>query len=343
MKYTKELKAGFFSVLAIVTIILGVNFLKGNSFFGGDQIFYSYFENSAQLQPASNVTLNGVTVGKVISVEYSPNISTKNRVKVTFSIQEKNIVLPMGTVIEIGSLDLLNKGLLIVMPQTPSKANYKAGSTLPGRITTDVLSQVKAYADPIYKKLQVMMSSIDKMVSSISSFWDKSATSEIEQSFKEIKLAISRFGILALDIQQFVGEEKIQFERIMSNVENITLNIKKSNDQITTIIGNLKTVSDDLVTADFKGVINEANSTLKKINLILDNTIEGKGTLGKLVHDEKLYNELVESNNKLQELVDDIEKHPERYVTIFGRKSKGLLLNSTQEKKLTNLLDSLPN
>ena len=114
MKYTKELKAGFFSVLAIVTIILGVNFLKGNSFFGGDQIFYSYFENSAQLQPASNVTLNGVTVGKVISVEYSPNISTKNRVKVTFSIQEKNIVLPMGTVIEIGSLDLLNKGLLIV-------------------------------------------------------------------------------------------------------------------------------------------------------------------------------------------------------------------------------------
>jgi phospholipid/cholesterol/gamma-HCH transport system substrate-binding protein len=97
------------------------------------------------------------------------------------------------------------------------------------------------------------------------------------------------------------------------------------------------------VTADFKGVINEANSTLKKINLILDNTIEGKGTLGKLVHDEKLYNELVESNNKLQELVDDIEKHPERYVTIFGRKSKGLLLNSTQEKKLTNLLDSLPN
>ena len=129
----------------------------------------------------------------------------------------------------------------------------------------------------------------------------------------------------------------------MSNVENITLNIKKSNDQITTIIGNLKTVSDDLVTADFKGVINEANSTLKKINLILDNTIEGKGTLGKLVHDEKLYNELVESNNKLQELVDDIEKHPERYVTIFGRKNKGILLNSTQEKKLTNLLDSLPN
>ena len=344
MKYSKEIKAGFIAVLAIVIIVLGVNFLKGNSFFGGDDTYYSYMENSGQLMVASNVTLNGVVVGKVLAVEYVPNRPLKKRVKITFSIQNSTVVFPKGTIIEIGSLDLLSKGLLIQIPSNSSVAYYKPGSVLPGRLSVDMVSQVKAYADPISQKLQAMMVSIDKMVGSLSTFWDESATSEIEASLKEVKIAIARFGDLAKEMQDFVGEEKLQFARIMSNVENITLNLRKSNEQISSIIGNLKIVSDDLVTADFKSVILEAQTTLKKINYILAETNAGKGTLGKLVHDEKLYNELVESNKQLQELVDDIKKHPERYisVSVFGAKSKGIKLNSTQEKKLTLLLDSLP-
>ncbi len=344
MKYTKEIKAGFFAILAIVIIVLGVNFLKGNSFFGGDDTYYSYMENSGQLMVASNVTLNGVIVGKVLAVDYVPNSTLKKRVKITFSIQNSSVVFPKGTIVEIGSLDLLSKGLLIQIPINTSKGFYKPGSVLPGRLSVDMVSQVKAYADPISQKLQAMMASIDKMVDSLSSFWDESATSEIEASLKEVKIAIARFGDLAKEMQDFVGEEKLQFARIMSNVENITLNLRKSNEQISSIIGNLKIVSDDLVTADFKSVILEAQTTLKKINYILAETNAGKGTLGKLVHDEKLYNELVESNKQLQELVDDIKKHPERYINIsvFGGKSKGIKLNSTQEKKLTLLLDSLP-
>ena len=344
MKFSKEIKTGIIALLAILVLVFGVNFLKGNSFFGGDEIYYSYFENSGQLPIASNVTVNGVVVGKVLAVEYVPNRPLKKRVKITFSIQNSSVVFPKGTIIEIGSLDLLSKGLLIQIPSNSSVAYYKPGSVLPGRLSVDMVSQVKAYADPISQKLQAMMVSIDKMVGSLSSFWDESATSEIEASLKEVKIAIARFGDLAKEIQAFVGEEKLQFARIMSNVENITLNLRKSNEQVSSIIGNLKIVSDDLVTADFKGVILEAQTTLKKINYILAETSAGKGTLGKLVHDEKLYNELVESNNQLQELVDDIEKHPERYinVSVFGGKTKGIKLNRIQEKKLTLLLDSLP-
>ena len=344
MKYSKEIKAGFIAVLAIVIIVLGVNFLKGNSFFGGDDTYYSYMENSGQLMVASNVTLNGVIVGKVLAVDYVPNGTIKKRVKITFSIQNSSVVFPKGTIIEIGSLDLLSKGLLIQIPSNSSVAYYKPGSVLPGRLTVDMVSQVKAYADPISQKLQAMMASIDKMVGSLSAFWDESATSEIEASLKEVKIAIARFGDLAKEIQAFVGEEKLQFARIMSNVENITLNLRKSNEQVSSIIGNLKIVSDDLVTADFKGVILEAQTTLKKINYILAETSAGKGTLGKLVHDEKLYNELLESSDQLQELVDDLKIHPEKYINIslVGRKSKGIKLKSSQEKKLKLLLDSLP-
>jgi phospholipid/cholesterol/gamma-HCH transport system substrate-binding protein len=188
------------------------------------------------------------------------------------------------------------------------------------------------------------MSSVDKMVGSLSAFWDDKATSEIEGSLREVKITIHKLGNLANEMGSFVDQEKAQFSRILSNVENITLNLKKSNEQITGVIGNVKLISDDMVGSNFKSVILDAQTTLKKINMILDETSQGKGSLGKLIHDEKLYNELVETNQELQELVDDLEKHPERYVNIsvIGRKSKGLHLTSTQEKKLEKLLDTIP-
>ncbi len=344
MKYTKEIKAGIIAVLAIVILVLGVNFLKGNSFFGGDVVYYSYFPNSGQLMVSSNVTLNGVVVGKVIAVDYRPQNKLDKRVKVTFNIQNDDVYFPKGTIVEIGSLDLFSKGLLIQIPANITGKNYKVGDAIPGRLSVDMVSQVKAYADPISQRLQAMMSSVDKMVGSLSAFWDDKATSEIEGSLREVKITIHKLGNLANEMGSFVDQEKAQFSRILSNVENITLNLKKSNEQITGVIGNVKLISDDMVGSNFKSVILDAQTTLKKINMILDETSQGKGSLGKLIHDEKLYNELVETNQELQELVDDLEKHPERYVNIsvIGRKSKGLHLTSTQEKKLEKLLDTIP-
>ena len=343
MKFTKEFKIGLIAIAGIFVLVLGVNFLKGNSLFGGDTLYFSYFSNSGQLAVSNNVTLNGVIVGKVKKIEYVPKNTIDRRVKVTFSLINDQVVLPKGTIIEIGSLDLFSKGILIQLSSDISKDNYLPGQEIPGRVSVDIISQVKSYADPISQKLQGMMSSIDKMVISLSSFWDTTATSEIEGSLKQVKVAIQKLGNVAGEIEGFVIAEKIQFSRIMSNVEGITLNLQKSNDQITAILGNTKKITDDFVTADFKSVILDAHTTLKKLNIVLDEAGKGNGTLGKLIHDEKLYNELVETNNELQILVSDIQVHPERYIhfSLTGRKTKGVSLNSKEEKKLRSLLDSI--
>jgi phospholipid/cholesterol/gamma-HCH transport system substrate-binding protein len=318
--------------------------LKGNSFFGGDDSYYAYFPNSGQLMVSSNVTLNGVVVGKVTEIKYMPkNDSTKN-VRITFNIQNKDVKIPKGSIIEIGSLDLFNKGVLIQLSSDISKGFYKPGSTLPGRLSVDMMSQVKSYADPISQRLQAMMTSVDKMVVSLSSFWDETATSEIEGSLRQVKITIEKLGNVAEEIESFVGTEKIQFSRIMANIENITGNLKKSNDEVTAIIGNTRKVSDDLVSADFKNVILDAQTTIKKLNAVLADVESGNGTIGKLLHDEKLYTELVETNNELQNLVNDLQLHPERYVhfSVLGAKTKGVPLTGNEEKKLRKILDSIP-
>jgi len=293
---------------------------------------------------SSNVTLDGVEIGKVLSIKSNPTGDSLHKVILTFNIHNPDIRLPKGTVVEIGSLDFFTKALIVHLPTAGNGSYYKSGATIPGRVSNDVVSQVKAYADPISQKLQTMMLSVDKMVGSLTSFWDTTATSELEGSLKQVKLTIKKLGNVADELQGFVASERAQFSKIMANVEAITLNLRKSNDQITGIVGNTRKITDELVTADFKGTILEAQTTLKKFNMVLAEVEKGQGTLGKLIHDDKLYAELVATNNDLQDLVTDLEAHPERYVrlSLIGGKTKGLQLSKKNEDKLNKLLDSLP-
>lgn len=345
MKISKEIKTGVIAVVAIALLVAGINFLKGNSFFGGDDLYYAYFPNSGGVAVAGSVMVNGVSVGKVVDIELTNSNDSSRKVRMTFNIQEKNFKIPIGSVIEAGALDLFNKGLIIGLNPDLSKGFYKPGSTLMGLVTIDITTQVKAYADPLVQKVQTALSSIDKMVTSLSAFWDTTATSEIKGSMKELQIAIHKLGIVAGEVETLVAEEKVKFGRIMSNVESISLNLKKSNEQVTSIIGNTKKITDDLVTADFKSVISNASETLKNLNIVLDKAQKGEGTLGKLINDKTLYDELVKTNKDLQDLVNDLTLHPERYIhfSVLGAKTKGVPLTKTEEKKLRQLLDSVPN
>lgn len=341
MKISREIITGLITLAAIGLLVAGVNFLKGNSFFGGDQVYYAYFPSSGGVTPATSVYVNGVDVGKVLEIKYLPmEKDSMKRVRMTFNISTDDLKLTKGSTVEAGGIDLLSKGLTIHMNADHSKGYYPAGSTLEGIVTVDMTSQIQAYVDPLSAKIQGALVSIDKMVNGISAFWDETATSELEASMKEVQIAIRKFGNAADQIEGLLLDERIRIARIMNNVEEITVNLRKSNDTVKAIVGNVKQITDDLMSADFTGTIAAAKSTLEKVNKILGDASAGEGTLGKLIKDDSLYFELIESNQALQELVDDLTAHPERYIhfSVFGTKSKGVPLTTDEEKKLKVLL-----
>lgn len=344
MKISTEVKTGVIALAAIALLVAGVNFLKGNSFFGGDDVYYLYLPNSGQLAPASSVTLNGVGIGKVLSVDYNPKGDFGSKVKVAFNVQNREVKFPIGTEIEVGSLDFFNKGLVVYMPEDLSKGVHKPGDFIPGRVATDMVTQAKEYADPIVQKVNKALLSIDKMVNDVSKFWDTTATSSIEGSMKELKTAINKFGNAAEEIEGLVVSEKAKFSKMLDNVTSITENLKNSNEKVSQIIGNAKKITDDLVSADFKNTVENAKLSLEKFNAMMDKVNSGEGTLGKLMSDDKLYTELIKTNEKLQNLVEDLNLHPERYVnfSVLGAKSKGVPLSPKEERKLRKILDSIP-
>ncbi|WP_341901147.1 MlaD family protein [Fluviicola taffensis] len=344
MKIKKEIKAGLIAIAAIGLLVTGINFLKGYSFFGGDAQYTAYFPNAGGVSASTSVFVNGVIVGKVISVDYNPGGDSTSKVRMKFTINDNDLKIPKSSILETGSVDLLNKGLLLFMGDDLSQGYYTEKDAIHGRVQLDMFGQLKSYANPVLQKVSALVVNVDKTITSLKGFWDTTATSEIRESLVSLKLTFKKFGNIADDVEGLVATEKVKLSRIMSNVESITGNLKASNDKISKIVGNFDKVSEDLVSADFKKVINNANATIEKLNATFTSIEAGNGTLGKLLKDEKLYNELVETNKSLQNLVQDLEKHPERYIhfSVFGAKTKGVPITTGEEKKLRNLLDSIP-
>ena len=346
MRVSKEFKTGLVVILSTALLIYGVNYLKGNSFFGGDDVYYAYFPTSGTLTPSSSVTMNGVEIGKVLSVDLvDPNkfVDENRRVLVKFNVQNERLQLAQGSGIEIVP-GVLSTGIQLQQNYIGDKGFHSVGDTLQGTVSQEITEQIENQLLPVKRKMEDLMTSVEGIVNSITSFWDTSAANTLDQGLNEVKIAISRFGRVAYNVDNLIAEEKAKLGRIFDNVESITYNFKRSNDEIRKAVGNVTELTDSLLTMDFKLAMDEAIGTLQNVNKLLEETSEGNGTLGKLLEDETLYNELNKTNQQLQELVEDIQVHPERYihVSVFGSKTKGVPISKDEERKLKKILDSIP-
>lgn len=343
MKISKEIKAGIIAVVSIALLVCGVNFLKGNSFFGGDDQYTAYFPNSGGLTPATSVYVNGVIVGKVLSVEFNNGGDSLHKVKVQFNIQENELRIPRGSTVEIGQADLLTKGIILTLNPDISKGYYTSKDKIQGQVAMAIQDKLMTSLNPTISKVEHLINSVDETVTSLNAFWDTTGNSQIKESMVEIREAIKSFSRVANEVEGLVVSEKAKMSKIFSNLESISSNLKASNEKISGIIGNTKKITDDLVTAEYSKTIADAANTIKNLNKLLEDINSGKGSVGKLLKDEAMYNELVKTNQELQELVDDIELHPERYIhfSVFGAKSKGVKLTGKEEQKLRQMLDTV--
>lgn len=346
MKVSNEFKTGLVVILTILLLIFGVNYLKGNSFFGGDDIYFAYFPSSGSLAPSSSVTLNGVEIGKVLSVKLvNPNeyVDPKKRILVKFSVQNPELKLAVGSEIEILP-GVLSTGIQIQQNFVADKGYFDLGDTMQGTVSQDLANQLETELLPLKHKMENLMVSVDNIVGSINNFWDTSAAFTMDQSLNEARIAISRFGRVAYNLDNLIDSEKSKISSIFSKIESIAESFKETDLQIKKVVGNVAEISDTILSLELKQAFAEAKTTMVNINSLLEASSRGEGTLGKLLNDEQLYNELNETNQKMQDLVEDIKLHPERYIhfSVFGAKSKGVPLNKTEEKKLKEILENTP-
>lgn len=340
MKVSREFKTGLLVLIAVATLIVGVNFLKGINLFSKEMtVFAKYDRISSNLTSSSVVKYRGIVVGQVRTTKLNPDMPSE--VIVEFAITHKELQIPEHSIAKIVTPVLGDSWIELQLSDT-TETFIESGDFIVGVLDRTVTEALDEELAPVKRKLEDLMGSIDEIVVSIGSFWDTSAAYTIDESLYEVKAAISKFGLTASKLNLLIDNETERLGRIFGHVESIASNLRTSNAKISAILNNVEGLTDSLVKSDFKIVIAEAKNTLQNINGVLAEVKNGNGTIGKLLYNDSLYTELVLTNKRLQNLVDDIQVHPERYIhfSVFGKKNKGVQLSPADEKKLRIILDT---
>lgn len=316
----KEAIVGISIVVAIVLLYFGINFLKGSNIFGSSNEYYAIYERVDGLVPANAVVLNGKNVGIVKSIEFLPDNSGK--MLVTFEIHETKFTFYNDTRAALTS-DFLGTKSIALIPGT-SGVPIQPGDTLNSSIEMTINEQVSEQLLPLKTKVDGLLGQVDTLINTFQTIFDENATSSINNSFTSIEKSLRTFEKTSKRIDSLMARESGKISSITANINSITSNLKDRNAEVSALIKNMKTITDSLATADFANTVYQANLALESIAEIMEKINESEGSLGLLVNDKDMYNNLEKATKDLDLLLQDMRYNPARYVhfSIFGRKDK---------------------
>jgi phospholipid/cholesterol/gamma-HCH transport system substrate-binding protein len=321
VKISKEVKTGIVVVVAIALTVYGFNFLQGTDLFKKDFTLYAVYGKAEGVIEANPVLIRGYKVGQVNKLKlFESNGDYKVLIKFLFS---EKVRIPKGSHAKIISSDLLGSKAIEIIPAN-SNEYVTDGDTLLPDYEDDLKTAVDKRIAPLQKKAENLISSIDSVMQVVQQVLNANVRQNLIASFESIKSTIEYLQHTAINLDTLTSTQKTKIVYILDKIHSITANIEKNNDKLTNIITNFSAISDSLAKANIKTTIEHTNQTLMQTNDILSQVNSGKGTMGKLLKNDSLYNNLNKASANLEELLKDLNEHPKRYVhfSIFGRKDK---------------------
>lgn len=312
MKISKEFKIGFLFVLAIVVLIWGFNFLKNKNILYKEKVLIAVYQNVNGLSSSNPVFISGVKVGQVGKIYFDPSLNGNIIVQLVFT---DKFPVPKNSTAMIFSTDLMgSKGVEIKLGPGPQIALN--GDTLRSDVETSLKDAVNQQIMPLKLKAEDLLGSLDTMVIAVQGVLNKQAIEDLNASIKSIRHTFTNLESTTQNLDTLVIEQSGRLSSIMYNIDMITRNLNNNSSEINRVLGNLASLSDTLARSNISGVIGKINATFTDLANILDRVNKGEGTLGLLVKDDKLYNDLQKSASELNLLLEDIRVNPKRYVRI---------------------------
>lgn len=274
--------------------------MSGLNILGRTNIFYAYYDEASGLQNASAVTIRGVKVGQVIGLEVDPDDMTQ--VKVTFSV-ESCYNLPKNTVAKIVSTGIIS-GKALSLAIGDSEEILENGDVLVGEIQPDMLDSAGEVLMDLKTKVDTLIANLNTTLTSVNSLLDKNE--------KNVTDAVAHLESIL---------KKADRSTIISDVNKFTATLGESSADIREAITSVKGIVDQLNSGEVGLKLTKSLDALYKT---LDAVSQGEGSVGKLLNDKELYDNLNDASSNLSKLLFDIKENPRRYinVSVFGGKDK---------------------
>lgn len=306
---SKELKTGIIVIIIIIAFIWGYNFLKGHDLFNGQsRKFKVEYKKIGGLNRASPVTLNGLKVGQVNDIEFNTTPEKRGQLIVSFSV-ESDFEFSKNSVVKIYSPNPLAASNLAIIPSYEGEVAV-SGDTLEGEMEESLFTTIGERLDPLQQKVEKVIVRADTLFSGINKILNDKTVNSINGSISNLEAIIKGLKETVDNVNTLVADNQENLQVTLENTKGITENFKKISDSIAAV-----NINDIVKKAE--NAVNNFNELSKKIN-------STDGTLGKLLHDEKLYNNIEAATKELEQLLRDLKLNPKRYVhfSLFGKKPK---------------------
>ncbi len=294
--FNKEVKIGIAGVIALFLLIYGINYLKGVSLFEPTKYFYVQFENINGLAKSSPVFADGFKVGIVSDLKY--DYVHPGEVVAQIDV-EPSLRIPKGSTAELQSDLLGNVKLNLLLANNPrEKMNY--GDTIIGSVNAGALGKAAA----MIPTLEKMLPKLDSIMASLNMLLADPAIPATLHNIESLTASLNN--------------NSRQLERMMrDDIPQLTGKLNEIGDNFATISGNLKQI-------DYAATMNKVDETLANVQQITAKLERQDNTVGLLLNDPSLYNNLNQTVINAASLLNDLQNHPKRYVhfSVFGKKDK---------------------
>ncbi|MBO7417323.1 MAG: MCE family protein [Bacteroidaceae bacterium] len=294
--FNREVKIGIAGIIALFLLIYGINYLKGISLFKSSSYFYVQFEDINGLVKSSPVFADGFKVGIVNTLQY--DYDHPGNVVAEIDV-DPSLRIPKGTTAELQS-DLLGAVKLNLLLANNPRERMNVGDTIIGSVNAGALGKAAA----MIPTLEKMLPKLDSIMASLNTLLADPAIPATLHNIENLTASLNN--------------NSRQLERLMrDDIPQLTGKLNEIGDNFAAISGNLKQI-------DYAATMSKVDETLANVQQITAKLERNDNTVGLLLNDPSLYNNLNQTAANAANLLQDLQNHPKRYVhfSVFGKKDK---------------------
>jgi phospholipid/cholesterol/gamma-HCH transport system substrate-binding protein len=306
LKITKEIKTGILVLSSIALFIWGYSYLKGRDLLNEYKIIYVEYDNVEGLASNAPITINGLVVGKV------SNITLQNTTgKLLVELQVKSAFpFSKSSIVAIYEPGLIGGKQIQIIPNFDDKNLAVNGDTLKSDVKKGLTDLVADKLSPLQEKVEKMVVNADLLLKNLNDVLDTKSKENLKSSISNLNETLAGFNTAAKNVNTILVDNKGKIDGTLSNLNKVSSDFTK--------------ISDSLSKANFGQIVKNLEKTLVSVDKIMSEVQSGKGTFGKMLKDESLYNNLDKTSKELELLLQDVRLNPTRYVnvSVFGKKNK---------------------
>ena len=293
--FTKELTIGLCVILALLILFFGIDYLKGINVFKAANYYYVSYTNVNGLAISAPVTANGYKVGQVREIAYE--YDNPGHVKVEVSL-DKALRIPQGTKAMLVT-DLLGTASIALNMPDSTPDYHNVGDKLIGEVATGMMDNV---ANDVLPAVTSLVPKIDSLLTSITALMaDPALTSSIR-----------RLDNITANLESTTS----QLSKSMASMPAVMNSAKGVAGNLDSISSDLKVLSAELREMPLDSTMQNVYATTASLRNMLETLKSKDSSLGLLMNDPGLYNNLNNAVGSLDSLLIDVKKNPKRYISI---------------------------